>query len=245
MTSVLVGCPVRQRAWIMPRWFDHVEAAAAHAGVTPSYVFVVDPDDETVPILRERVEPRSIIFSVETTPYVERQWHDEARLRHMVELRNLLLTGVREDAPDVFFSVDSDVLLSREAIADLLESTARFPAVGGGTFMSRLPVHPNRHGVPGWGERRPSCGWIVGRDGFRRQYMEHRGVVPVGVIMAVKAMMPPAYAIDYRFSRQGEDIGWSVAAGQAGVMLGWDNRHPSKHVMSPDDLDRVDERCGF
>lgn len=243
--TVIVGCPVRARAWIMPRWFDHVETAAAHAGVVPSYLFVVDPEDETVPILRERVEPRSIILNVEPTPYAERQWFLENRLRHMVDLRNLLLREVREAAPDVFLSVDSDVLLAPEAIADLLESTARFPAVGGGTFLTPQPQGPRRSDVPGWGEQFPSCGWIVGREGLRRQYMEHRGVIPVGVIMAVKAMTAAAYAIDYRFSREGEDIGWSVAAGQAGIALGWDNRHPSKHVMSPDALDRVDERCGF
>lgn len=228
----------------MARWFDHVEAAAAHAGVTPSYIFVVEPQDETLPILLEHTGHRSLIFNLERGPYEDRGWAQESRVHHMVRLRNILLAAVREDGPEVFLSVDSDVLVSREAIADLLESLGRFPAVGGGTFMGRPYRGPGGY-TPGANEHLPSCGWIVGKSGFRRQYMEHRGVIPVGVIMAIKAMSPMAYAVDYRYNREGEDIGWSLAAAKAGLRLGWDNRHPSKHVMDPIELDRIDERCGF
>lgn len=234
----------------MPTWFAHVEAAAAHAGVTPRYLFVCDRDDETYPILQGAAGTPRDVFTVpvkECEPYEERDWHRAQRLRHMVQLRNTLLGMVRDVAPDVFLSVDSDILLAPEAIADLLESLDgdQYQAVGGGTFMSPPEQGPGLHAVQGRGERFPSCGWVSGNDGLRREYMAHRGLHPVGVIMAVKAMSPTAYAVRYTYASAGEDIGWSVAAARAGLRLGWDNRHPSKHVMRRDDLDRVDERCGF
>lgn len=218
----------------MPSWFDHVEAALAAAGTTATFAFAVSAGDETLPILQERTAGAALVaLADEPEPYQERQWHRPARIARMVEVRNLLLDLVRSRAPEVFVSIDSDILLHPLAIADMLEGLGRFDAVGGGTFLTAR------------GDQFPSCGWVLGHDGFRRERMEHQGIIPVGVIMAVKAMSPAAYAVDYRPNPQGEDIGWSVAAAQAGLKLGWDNRHYSKHVMTQAALDRVDERCGF
>lgn len=234
---VLVGAPVRQRAWILPRWFNHVEAACERAGVVPDYLFVADRHDEVVGEIGAFAANSNRVCSVELVdeagPYVERQWFDEDRIHHLVGLRNLLLTAVRGQGPDVFFSVDSDVLLHPLAIADMLEGLGRFGAVGGATFLSE-------HGV-----RVPNCAWRQGHNGFRRRPIECPGVIPVDIIMAVKAMSPAAYAVDYDFARGGEDIGWCTNASRAGVKLGWDNRHCSKHVMSRQRLDEVDARCGF
>jgi hypothetical protein len=63
--------------------------------------------------------------------------------------------------------------------------------------------------------------------------------------LAIKLMSPRAYNIDYRFHHQGEDIGWSVAATEKGLKLGWDGRICSKHVMAADQLQLVDPRCGY
>lgn len=218
----------------MPSWFDHVEVALAAAGVAATYAFAVSAGDETLPVILERTAGAALVACTEEPePYEERQWHRRARIDRMVEVRNLLLGLVRTASPEVFLSVDSDILLHPLAIAELLEGLGRFDAVGGGTFLTEF------------GQQFPSCGWVLGCDGFRRQPMEHRGTIPVGVIMAVKAMGRAAYAVDYVANGQGEDIGWSVAAARAGVKLGWDNRHYSKHVMSRESLDRFDERCGW
>lgn len=239
VTSLLVGCPVRRRAWIMHRWFDHVEVAAAVARLPVAYAFAVGPGDETIAVIAERAPHAHLEPVIETEPYVERSWHREDRIRHMVFLRNLLLTHVREVAPLVYLSLDSDVLLHPQAIADMIEGFNRFDAVGGATFMSR-PGPPGRPSL-----KHPNRGWISGHSGLRVPPVEHCGVIPVGVIMAIKALSAKAYAVDYAYNHQGEDVGWSLAAAKAGVRLGWDNRRYSKHVMSPQALGSVDERVGF
>jgi hypothetical protein len=220
----------------MPAWFDHVEKACQRADVEPSYVFAMGDQDPTLPVIdlaRSYLQRSVTIVGTDEAPTPDvRDW-GEARFRHMVEIRNLLLAEVRRAGPDLFLSLDSDILVHPDAIADLIESTARFGAVGGAAFMSES------------GEFFPNCGWVLGMTGFSRRYMEHRGVIPVDVIMAVKMMTPAAFAVDYAYRPDGEDIGWSLAAAAAGVRLGWDNRHCSKHLWSPASLTRFDERSGF
>lgn len=221
----------------MPQWFAHVEAACHQAGIVPGYVFGMGEGDQSLDALDEHVTLyRSMTVTGTGEPEgvtTERGWHDQARLRHMVTIRNLVLAEVRRQGPDLFLSLDSDILLHPQALVEMIESTTRFDAVGGATFMSAR------------GEEFPNCGWMRGMQGFSRHRMEHAGVIPVGVIMAAKLMTPAAYNVDYTFSLQGEDIGWSVAAAAAGVRLGWDSRHVSKHVMSPAALAPIDARCGF
>lgn len=236
-SELVVGCPVRQRSWIIKHWFDHVEDACHIAGVEPVYAFVADPDDETAQLLAVLTLSRGRDCHFEWTKENlaqpdERDWNHH-RFHRMVELRNQLLGLVRELEPDRFLSLDSDILLHPQAVTTLLESTKRFGAVGGATYMSST------------GLEFPSCGWNQGMSGFVRRPMEAKGVIPVGVIMAIKAMTPAAYAVDYEFHVQGEDIGWSLACERAGVRLGWDNRNCSKHVMVAKDLNRIDERCGW
>lgn len=225
----------------MPAWFDHMEASLARADVDASYLFVIDPSDETLQVLAVgglavAGRPRAVVFVDESAhPYQDRAWGRVDRKVHMVEVRNVLLDAVRQSEPDVFLSVDSDVLVSPELVGDLLEDlgAGRFDAVGGGTWMDRRD------------HRIQSCGWIEGVDGFARRAVPGPMVVPMGVIMAIKAMAPAAYRIDYEYNREGEDVGWSIACARAGVRLGWDNRHPSKHVMDRAQLELVDVRCGF
>ncbi len=216
---------------------QHVEHACRVADVEPIYAFVADPDDETAQQLAVMAlaKGRECHFAWTTENLAlgdVRDWNHD-RFSRMVELRNQLLGKVRELAPDRFLSLDSDILLHPQAVAGLLESTKRFGAVGGATYMTST------------GLEFPSCGWNQGMAGLVRRPMEAKGVIPVGVIMAIKAMTPAAYAVDYEFHVQGEDVGWSAACERAGVRLGWDNRNVSKHVMAEKDLNRIDERCGW
>lgn len=235
--KLVVGCPVRQRSWIITHWFDHVEAAAAAADVTPHYLFVGDPhEDPTIAVIANHCAylGRAWGLGKTTEPGAtdRREW-DEGRFAHMVALRNQLLGAVRDFEPDYFLSLDSDILLHPEALTHLFESIERFGAVAGATFMTPQGTYC------------PNYGWLSGMTGLSRQEPTHVGVIPVGVIMALKLMSPAAYAVDYELHPQGEDIGWSAACARVGVKFGWDNRSVSKHVMSPESLQVVDVRAGW
>lgn len=232
MTKVLVGCPIKKRDWILWDWLSYVEKAAQVADVEVSYVFVVSPfDDGTLEIINS-LENATVLYSTETEKNVEdvRVWNID-RFDHMVNLRNQVLREVRIQEPDYFLSLDSDILIHPDCLANLIESSETYDAVGGKTYMS-----PTGTWCVSWCK-------IVGNGGMMR--VEFNEVRQVDVIMGIKLMNPKAYAVDYQPHYQGEDLGWSKAAKLYGIKIAGDGRVASKHVMGPSLLKKIDERCGY
>ena len=234
MALIAVGCPVQSREWILPSWFEHVEnAIGTHK---PHYVFIGDPRSDPgsfAEIDRQCLRygrDRDVVEVDEEPREDSRNWN-QSRLSHMADLRNGLLKQVRKIGPDLFWSLDSDILVADETLNSALEAMEPFDAIGTKCFMSDA-------------KSAPSYAMLLGPEkSLRRENAV--GVFKVDVIMASKLMSPKAYNVDYVAHRQGEDIGWSNAARAAGCSLGWDGRVCSKHVMRPDRLTVVDERCGF
>lgn len=235
MGVIVVGCPVRDRAWCLPSWFTHIEKACEVADEKPYYVFVGDPaqDESTFRAIEDGCRfygrDRDILGLEEIYEPYKRVWNLD-RFSHMVRLRNTLLHRVRELEPDHFWSVDSDILVAEETLASALDARIRFDAVGSRCYMTPKGTFcPSYAMLNGGGLVRP----------------DSKGCHRVDVIMAVKLMNPEAYNVDYENHRQGEDIGWSIAARKKGVKLGWDGRTVSKHLMTKEALEQVDKRAGF
>lgn len=227
--DVLIGCPVSKREWILDRWKHHVDVACHNAGITPRFTFVAAPDDVKSIDIVSGWWDSDITYSDEEPREDERDW-PSTRLHKMVGLRNLLLGKVRETSPDLFLSLDSDILLHPNAIVGMLDvlRDKSAVAVGGKTYMTRSGVNYPSYGST-YNLRRSEC----------------VSVLRVSVIMAIVLMTPAAYNIDYEFHPYGEDIGWSKAIGSSGGQLWWDGRVTSKHVMTREMLEKVDDRCGF
>jgi hypothetical protein len=228
--KLVVGCPVSHREWILPTWFAHVRRAAEIAGLDPTYVFVVHPSDPCWRYIVDNYPDATLV----TAPFHRgrdvRDWLPP-RYHQMVELRNLLLAAVRVEQPDLFLSLDSDILLHPDQLKLMVEALDRFDAVGGRCYMTAS------------GTRFPSWGRLTRTGGLQR--IDGDGTFAVEVIMAIKLMSPKAYRVDYQFDLQGEDIGWSRACADAGVALGWDGRVIAKHVLAPHLLTARDIRVGF
>lgn len=229
-TTILMGCPVNNRAWILGDWFRYAIASAEKADVDLAFAFVVPFNSEDLEVISEQLGyDRHLILSSED-PKEKRSWNADG-FSKMVELRNQLLGVARSVKPDFFLSVDSDILLHEDAISNLLETyeTEDCIAVGGKCYLDFSTVfHPN---YAKW------TGQTFSRGDFF-------GVARVDVLMAIKLMSPAAYNVDYTFHRQGEDFGWSEEARKCGPLV-WDGRIVSKHVMRPRDLEKIDVRCGY
>ncbi|MGH2868993.1 MAG: glycosyltransferase family 2 protein [Solirubrobacteraceae bacterium] len=235
--KVVIGCPVRSREWIMRRWFFHTSMAAEFAGVDVEYVFVVAADDPSREVIAASAPgPYRFVDSQEVTAPDLRGWNP-TRFRHMTILRNWLLNAVRETDPDYFLSLDSDILLHEDALHNLIDTAGSgYDAVGGKCWMTDL---------------KDACSYLmlINSHGFVRPDVHN--VIPVDVIMAIKLMSRKAYAIDYIFDSDGEDVGWSREATRVGLKLGFDGRVCSKHVMREFDVDgtsrlnAIDPRCGY
>lgn len=212
-------------------------------------MFVGDPelDPATWRVIFDDIAPRSTVHPVFVTEFRgrdAREWN-WARFERMVELRNTLLGTVRELEPEYFLSLDSDILLHEDAIANMVETIETMPwqAVGGKTYLSPPRINPKTGEELAGCRSHPSWANVTRNGGLRRQDAE--GVFPCDVIMAIKLMTMPAYGIDYEVHAQGEDTGWSLACAKHGVRVGWDGRVTSKHIMRSEDLDVIDPRCGY
>lgn len=235
---IVVGCPIKDRAWIVDLWFRHLFAALqpliewGKQASQVKLVFVGDPhtDSDTFSAIDRNCVRYSLsrdVVEIDEAPLpYHRVWNSD-RYHHMVELRNMLLKHVRALEPTMFWSLDSDVLVHPETLRSAISGLDRFDAVGSKTYMTP------------WGTAVPSFA-MHNNAGLMR--WNDSGFFPVDIIMGVKLMTPSAYAVDYAHHTQGEDIGWSDAAKAAGLQLGWDGTYTSRHVMAPEYLDLVDDR---
>lgn len=227
---LLVGCPVAHRDWVLPKWFDHVEAACEVAGVEPEFVFVCDRRDPSWACIEMLAPMATMVSCITKRGNDDRRWNSK-RYLEMAALRNDLLRAARDAQAEMFLSLDSDILLHPAQIAMMLESLERFDAVGGRCYMTKQGV------------KFPSYAQLGRSGGLLRP--DRVGVFEVDVIMAIKLMGKAAMYVHYQVDPQGEDIGWSKACHEYGLKLGWDGRVAAKHVMAPHMLDTFDTRVGF
>jgi len=83
--DLIVGCPTRNRTWILPKWKEYVEAAIPE-NFHLSYVFVVGDDDQKTIDLLSTWKSTKIIKVAENEIPEERSWGDKNRFHHMAYL---------------------------------------------------------------------------------------------------------------------------------------------------------------
>lgn len=234
---VLVGCPVSSREWIIESYMDFATFAVAQVTDDFEFVFLSGKDDPTNDLIVSSAERlrvgTTIIGTGEDARADVRAWNHD-RYEHMADLRNQLLAHVRYEEPDIFLSLDSDMLMHPKQFESMMAHLSDYDAIGGKAYLSSSGRH-----CPTWGK------FKKGTKGgaFTRHDAEY--VFRVDVLMAIKAMTPAAYNVDYEATNVGEDIGWSLNAREQKLKLGWDGKFTTKHVMHPDRVDVVDDRCGY
>lgn len=231
----LVGNPTAGRNWILQSWRGHLLESCEKAGVEPSMIFNVHPDDHETRGLLGTFPEATVLDSQHQGGDSNHKWN-QSRYYQMVDLRNELLEGVRAENPDYFFSLDSDVLLHPDTITLLLEAMEEHEdawAIAPKCFVSK---HGTRH---------PNMGVWVNRQKSMYRRHNYNYLAKVDIVICCYIMRPEAYNIDYVFNSRGEDLGWSMEVVKAGGNLYWDGRVGNKHVMDPRKLDEMDSRVGF
>lgn len=240
--NVVVGCPVRDRAWAFREWTECVRVAFDVVGLEPIWAFHIGvdmngEDDGTAAMARGLVEREGGLYTISQEVEIPRErkpWTAE-HYQNIVTYRNDLLGLVRQIQPNYFLSVDSDILLHPAALCLLMDSISvcghrAFDAVAGKVYLG------HSSDIVSYAFHHPN-------GGLRRQ--DQDGVFEVEIIMALKLMNQRAYNVDYSYSKFGEDIGWSDNCRAEGLKLGFDGRIPSKHLMTPDKIFKTDPRVGW
>lgn len=238
MTDIIAGCPATHREWIMKPWVAHLQRAAQHADVGLSiYCLVPSKDAPTAIAVQEACLSRGIELFLEQAdddkPDDERSWNP-LRYERMCVLRNTMLDTVRSLMPNLFLSIDSDILIGRDVISKLITcmQEREFDAVAG-----KIWLHETNKQIVNFANFRRNLNTLQRRDQISTDKCD--------VIMALKLMTPAAYNIDYLPDDHGEDIGWSRNATSRGLILGYNGEAISKHCMNPKMLETIDPRVGW
>lgn len=222
----MIGCPVRNRAWILPSYLQSLEALD-YPRECISYCFIInDCDDKTPVILREFAQKYpGQVFLVEnnngSTVYQRGQYN----FKRLAYLRNLLLMEFLRSDCDYLFSVDSDILVVPHSLRALMQNDC--------SIVSCLVCNGEVIG-----DR--SCYNVLCQDD-RGHYLHIRDfprdrlfrVDCTGAAYLIKREVISELSIRYSAPSGGEDIGFCEAARQKGVHIYCDGRLESIHVMRP------------
>lgn len=215
MTHLVVGCPVYERAWIMPTWFEAVERLQESFTVELVFVYTPSSDGTGDLIATTGDMDRTIIEYVEGDHSIERRW-GLSRYATMADMRNVMLAHVRNREPDLFLSLDSDIIVRRPADVRRLAGHVARGADAASPCVFLAPGLTNAFIRRGTGP--PSR--VTFYEGV------HRGVF---ALAGAVAMGPAAYCVDYESDVFGEDFGWAKNA--AGLSLVWDATMTWQHHM--------------
>lgn len=234
MINLAIGCPIYKRDWIFPYWISCIENQNIDFSRT-AFVFEVSQNDsETIEMLikyrNARPDiPEFILDIKEDVPHFD---HEEgtrtwsiSKYQNMVNLRNSLLSRVRELNPNYFFSLDSDILLTNQNTIQLLIAHVNSGADAVSPLMFMTPVDTMYPSVMNWINER-------GGQAFRKESYPFGEYFESDVIMAAKMMSKDVYTnVNYSLHSQGEDLGWCGNAAKMGYKLYSASYIYAPHIM--------------
>ena len=240
MLDLVIGCQIYKRDWIFPYWISCIENQNIDFSKI-GFIFEASPDDkETIEMLVKyrNARPEIAEFIIDIKTDVPHFSHEEgsrtwsmSKYENMVNLRNSLLSKVRELKPNYFFSLDSDIILTNPNTIQLLISHIQSGADAVSPLMYMTPIDKMYPSVMSWTND-------PGGQAYRKE------VYPIGeyfesdIIMAAKMMSKKVYEnVNYSLHLQGEDLGWSGNAAKLGYKLYSASYIYSPHIMHKQMLD--------
>lgn len=201
---MIVGCPIYNRAWILPRWLEYTRSTLEPHG----WIFVYTPgDDDTYPILKDWSKKHHVRILVHEsgTHGTGRDWTNPARIETLAEMRNRLLDAAAEE-DDLFMSLDSDVIPCSGSFRQHLIMDS-WDIVG-----PTVALATDRTIINAFRGRRPD-GYVV------RAKPGHHG--QVDVLCAAKYMVPEVVrTVRYGYHPRGEDFYFAAEAKKMGFVMG-------------------------
>ncbi|MDR1159950.1 MAG: hypothetical protein LBK69_04910 [Syntrophomonadaceae bacterium] len=209
--KVMIGCPVRDRAWILPRYLESIRALDYPPDLLEFCFIINDCSDNTPELLKEfaaqEQRPARLVHadSFKPGPF-ERGLYSFKRL---AELRNILIGQFLLSSCDYLFSIDSDIAAASDSLNKLVQS--------GKDIVSALVWN-------GGAVNSPDIYNILQRDGTGR-YIHIKSFPPetvfpvdcTGAAYLIKRWVLERAHVKYNADHGAEDIGFCKAAQQAGA----------------------------
>lgn len=223
---VLIGCPVRNRARVLPAYLASLEALD-YPPDRLRFAFVLnDSVDASEAMLRAfaRQRPTALLHRDLGFPRWQRGHYSYANL---ALLRNLLIEEALRSGADYLFSVDSDVLPPPHALRRLLDASR---AIVGARVPNDLHL-PGEH----W-----RCNFLCADERGRLRHprtFPPDALLPVDVVGAAVLIARPVLEAGCRYAPAptGEDEGFCRQAKAAGFQPWVDTGLVCRHMMREED----------
>lgn len=238
MEKVLIALPVYKREWILPTFLKCIENQnypLDHLG----FMFELGPDDpETHNILLEWGDKHPEFFMFEGQIEItkrhfqhaegERAWN-LSRYENMAIFRNSLLTRATEkqDQFDIYFSLDSDLLLEDpNTILRLVETLVQNDL---DTLSPLCFMTPTSRSFPNCMYWESAPGGMAKRDlsKFKEDSLQECDIIMAAVMMSKRVFTKAKYYVH----PLGEDIGFATDLARHGFKSYLDSRIYVPHML--------------
>jgi hypothetical protein len=224
--KVMIGCPVRNRGWILPDYLQHLQNIKYPRSLI-EYCFIInDCIDNTREILEEFAQNTLTPVRLITANLGNKQsdLRGVYNLSNLALLRNLLLEEFIESDCQYLLSVDSDILVPPNIISRLIADNC--------AIVSALVC--NGHEL-----KNKSIYNILlrTRDGKYKHFIDypHNCLFKIdctGAAYLIKRKVIESYKIRYSAHSGAEDIGFCEAAARQGLEIYCDSRIECVHIMN-------------
>lgn len=227
MPGIMIGCPVRNRAWILPRYLQCLQNLDFPAELI-SYCFVInDSTDLTADLLSDFASTHEgkvkLIFADQGTKRTRTHYRGNYNFDQLSRLRNSLLDVFLHSNCSYLFSVDSDILVPPDSLNSLLEDRCDIVSalVCNGYILGDAGIFNILNYVDGQ--------WIHLR-GFPRDRVFR--VDCTGAAYLIKRKVIEEYGVRYSAHYGAEDIGFCRDAANKGLQIFCDGRIECQHIMA-------------
>lgn len=233
MSTVTIGCPIRNRAWILKEYLEGITKQNYDRKLINLLFLVNDSKDSSLRILEKFKKENDsqyagIDIQVKNLGAVEDERTPGTRdsiYHSLTEIRNSLLDMIPDT--DYFFSVDSDILIPENALNILVNSKKDIVA---GVIRNDYLVNPSA--VYPW--VRTNLMIKSEKDGRIVHYFGYplNSLFEVEVTGAIYLLSKEVYkSVRYGYDVQGEDIYFCREAKKRGFKIWANSALHAEHVM--------------
>lgn len=237
---ILIGLPIYQREWIIHDWFRCIEKQSVPLSELGFIFELGDNDEGTHQALWDwhSAHPEVSVFDGIIRTDIQHRHHPEGMriwpkedFLKMTTLRNNLLNRVRCLEPERYFSLDSDILIENPSTIEQLYEITKTTADAASPLCYMWPQGRDYPNMMTWADhiggraQRPVDQYPIGTD--------FRSDIIMGAVMMNKAVYN---TVDYRWHKQGEDLGWSAEAARRKFKLYSMTSVYAPHIMHKEQL---------
>jgi cellulose synthase/poly-beta-1,6-N-acetylglucosamine synthase-like glycosyltransferase len=226
---VLIGCPVRNRAWILPRYLQYLQKLDYPPHLLEFCFIVNDCHDSTPAVLEDfaRKLPGRVRLIYADIHSHHGHRRGQYNLHHLAYLRNLLLSAFLQSNCRYLFSVDSDIMVPSHALKQLLDDNCDI--VSALVCNGHLLADQNLYNVL----RIENGNYIHMRKVPRNRVFT---VDCTGAAYLIKRKVVEEYGVRYSAENGAEDIGFCQMAQAKGLEICCDGRIECLHIMQEEEI---------